>query len=137
LADTFVRHIQLGGGMSTVTKNINGQRFVNGIATVRMSDEDFVKVMRYFIRGYQAKEVESPRGKRETDQGRTERPVPPVESDVPESRGAPEGSSDDGGGATDSEAWGEKPKAKRGRPRRSALTLTEKEQAGGDNQAEG
>ena len=45
MAETFVRFIKLGGGMAGKTKDLNGVRFVNGIAKVRMSDEDFAKVI--------------------------------------------------------------------------------------------
>ena len=107
MADTFVRFIKLGGGMAGKTKDLNGVRFVNGIAKVRMSDEDFAKVMRYYIRCYQAKEVDDPNGECKVDSNREVRPVPAVEGGVSESWGTSEGSSAIGEGSNDSATWEE------------------------------
>lgn len=132
-SDKNVRYIQLGGGMANATKAINGYQFINGVTTVKCSDEDFIKLMRYFGRCYQAKETD---GKRKTDSSRPERSVPPLESDVPEGGGSSAGPSDDGSGGNDTSSWSEKPKAKRGRPKRSEAPLNnETSDNGDDNEA--
>lgn len=117
--DTPIRYIKLGGGMSTATKALNGLRFVNGLASVRASDQDFVKFLRYFGRCYQAKEVDV-HGERTVRESRPERPVPPLEGGVSESGGITPGTADVVIGGDDTEVGPEKPKAKRGRPKRSA-----------------
>lgn len=116
--------------MANATKAINGYQFINGVTTVKCSDEDFIKLMRYFGRCYQAKETD---GKRKTDSSRPERPVPPLESDVPEGGGSSTGSSDDGPGSYDTASWSEKPKAKRGRPKRAEVTLKDETNNDGDD----
>lgn len=133
MSDTFVRYIQLGGSLAKATKNLNGYRFVNGVATLRTSDEDFAKVMRYFVKCYQAEEVKDPNGKREVHESRTERTVPPLESRVSTSRGASQGPPDNGSGTTDSETRPEKPKAKRGRPKRSETSVAKEDSSVDDS----
>jgi hypothetical protein len=135
MSEKFVRRFKLGGGMSTATQAINGYHFVNGETVVHASDADFAKILRYFQRAYQAKEVTH--GQREADESRPERAVPSVEVEVPESGRAPEGPSDDGGGADNAPPRPAKRKAKRNRPSRAKAPVAKKETPDGEGSKSG